>query len=177
MKRVFLSVTVVLILSSLTMAQDTPKVEVFGGYSYAGTGSHGLAASVAGNLNDWFGLTAEVGGHYSKFTDQGFTEKIQTHSVLFGPRFSLRRNKKVVPFVHALIGAAHLKTETNEFGPLVSFSDNSLQTALGGGLDIRVNDRFAVRAFQVDYLRTSFFDEIQNKGRISAGVVIRFGRK
>lgn len=177
MIRVFVLTMVILGLALSTMAQDTPKVEVFGGYSYAGTGSNGFAASLAGNLNDWFGLTVEVGGQYSKLTDQGFTEKIKTNSILFGPRFSLRRNKKVVPFVQALIGAAHLKTETNEFGPLVSFSDTSLQTALGAGVDIRINDRFAFRAVQVDYLRTHFFGESQHTGRIATGVVIRFGRK
>ncbi len=49
--------------------------------------------------------------------------------------------------------------------------------ALGGGLDVSVNDSIAVRVAQVDYLRTHFFFQTQNKGRIAAGLVIRFGKK
>src|SRR5687767_290046 len=95
MKRALLLSTFVLMLSSFTMAQETPKAEIFGGYSYAGTGSHGFNGSVSGNFNEWFGLTVEASGQYSRLSDQGFTETIRTHSLLFGPRFSLRRNKKV----------------------------------------------------------------------------------
>ena len=82
-----------------------------------------------------------------------------------------------MPFAHALFGVAKLKTETNEFGPLLSFSDTSFALALGGGLDVTVNDRLAIRVVQIDYLRTSFFDGTQNKGRIAAGIVLRFGKK
>ena len=167
----------VLLLSLTVMAQDTPRVELFGGYSYAGNGSNGFDVSVAGNIDDWFGLVADVGGQYTRLDDQGFTEKIRTHSILFGPKLSLRRSNRVVPFAHALFGFSHLRTETNEFGPLLSFSDSSFGIALGGGLDITINDKFAIRAFQIDYLRTRFFSETQNKGRISVGLVFRFGRR
>jgi len=174
---------VILILSlfSSLKAQDsletTPKAELFGGYSYAGTGSHGFTASVAGNVNDWLGIVAEVGGQYTRLSDQGFTEKIRTHSVLFGPRLSLRRKSRVVPFGHALFGVSHLKTETNEFGPQLTFSDTSFGMALGGGLDVRMTENLAIRAIQLDYLQTRFFGETQNKGRVSVGIVLRFGRK
>jgi hypothetical protein len=48
---------------------------------------------------------------------------------------------------------------------------------LGGGLDIKVNDRIAIRAVQLDYLRTRFFGETENRGRLAFGIVIRFGKK
>lgn len=181
MIKIALLVILVLLLSSLGNAQDsleiTPKAELFGGYSYAGTGSHGFDASVAGNVNQWFGLVADVGGQYTRLDDQGFTEKIRTYSILFGPRFSLRRVNRVVPFAHALFGVSHLKTATNEFGPPLSFSDTSFGMALGGGLDISINEKFAIRAIQADYLQTRFFGGTQNKGRLSVGIVLRFGRK
>ena len=126
MIRASLLVSSMLLLSLSAKAQETPKAELFGGYSYAGTGSKGFDTSVAGNLNNWLGLVADFGGQYTRLDDQGFTEKIRTHSILFGPRFSLRRSKRVVPFVHVLFGVSHLKTETNEFGPPLSFSDTSL---------------------------------------------------
>lgn len=177
MIRAYLLISLMLLLSVSSKAQETPKAELFGGYAYAGSGSNGFDTSVAGNFNNWFGLVADFGGQYTRLDDQGFTEKIRTHTILFGPRISLRRNKRVIPFVHALFGVSHLKTETNEFGPLLSFSDTSFAMALGGGLDVPINDRFAIRAFQADYLRTSFFDDTQSKGRISVGIVLRFGRK
>jgi opacity protein-like surface antigen len=176
MIKICFSVFVVLSLSLTVMAQDTPRAEVFAGYSYAGNGSNGFDVSIAGNLNNWLGLVADVGGQYTRLDDQGFTEKIRTHSILFGPRFSLRRGR-VVPFAHVLVGFSHLSTKTNEFGAPLSFSDSSWGLALGGGLDIKINDKFAIRALQVDYLRTHFFNETQTKGRISVGVVFRFGRR
>ena len=177
MIKICFSICVVLSLSLTVMAQDTPKAELFAGYSYAGNGSNGFDVSIAGNLNNWFGLVADVGGQYTRLDDQGFTEKIRTHSILFGPRFSLRRGKRAVPFAHVLLGFSHLSTKTNEFGAPLSFSDSSWGLALGGGLDVKINDKFAIRALQVDYLRTHFFNETQTKGRISVGVVWRFGRR
>ena len=49
--------------------------------------------------------------------------------------------------------------------------------ALGGGLDLRISDAVAIRVVPLDYLQTHFFNEWQKKGRISAGLVLRFGRK
>ena len=181
MIRAHLLVTLILILPFLGKAQDslvaTPKAELFAGYSYAGTGSHGFDASVAGNLNEWLGLVADLGGQYVRLDDQGFTETIRTHSALFGPRFSLRRGNRLVPFGQALFGVSHLKTQTNEFGGSLTFSDTSFGMALGGGLDVRMTENLAIRAIQLDYLQTRFFGETQNKGRVSVGIVLRFGRK
>jgi opacity protein-like surface antigen len=176
MTKAFLVVSVALLLSFSVLAQDTPKAELFGGYSYAGVGSHGFDASIAGNINSWFGVVADVGGQYVRFSDEGFTEKVRSHSFMFGPRFSLRK-KRVVPFAQALFGVSNLKTETTEFGPLFSFSDTGFAMALGGGVDVRLNNRLAIRAVQIDYLRTNFFGGLQQKGRISAGIVVRFGKK
>lgn len=180
MRKLLISIALGSLMFSLAHAQDTtetaPQAEVYGGYSYAGSGSNGFDVSIAANVNKWFGVVADFGGQYSTFNDQGFTEKIRSHSYLIGPRISLRK-KRATPFVHALFGGARVNTETDEFGPLVTFSDTSFAMALGGGLDVKVNEQIAIRAFQIDYLRTSFFGGTQNKGRIAAGIVFRFGKK
>jgi hypothetical protein len=48
---------------------------------------------------------------------------------------------------------------------------------LGGGLDIKVSERVAIRAFQIDYLRARFFGQTENRGRLAFGLVFRFGKK
>jgi len=177
MNKLLLFAILITVISSNAMAQETPKAEVFGGYAYAGTGSNGFDVSVVGNVNNWLGLGADISGQYTRTNENGIREKINAHSFLFGPRFSLRKNKWVTPFGQAMFGVSRIHTQTNEFGPIVSFSDKSFGMALGGGLDVTLNDTFAIRAIQLDYLRTQFFNQTQNKGRIAFGVVMRFGKK
>ena len=177
MNKFVLIAVMVASMSSSAMAHETPKAEIFVGYAYAGSGSNGFDASIIGNVNSWLGFGADVSGQYSRLNENGVREKINSHAFLFGPRFSIRKNKKVTPFVQAMFGLARIRTETNEFGPLVSFSDKSFGMALGGGLDVRLTDTFALRAIQIDYVRTQFFGQTQNKGRIAVGLVVRLGRK
>lgn len=167
----------VLVFGLTGMAQDTPKAEVFGGYSYAGGNFHGWNASVTGNINSRFGVTADLSGHYGgALGEGGFDEKQHVHSYLFGPRFSARR-KRLMPFAYALFGASRLKTTLTGFGQRISFSDTGFSYVLGGGLDIKVNDHVAIRAFQIDYLHVRFFGETENRGRLAFGIVFRIGKK
>jgi len=53
--------------------------------------------------------------------------------------------------------------------------DTDRVVALGGGMDFALTSRFAVRVFQVDYLRTSLFSEKQNNLRFSTGLVYQWG--
>lgn len=180
MRKTFLMIGLILLASLTAAAQEevsTPKAELFTGYSFAGEGSHGFDASIAGNVNSWFGLVADVGGQYTNIEDTDVRENIRAHSFLFGPRFSVRKHKRVTPFAHALFGVSHVSSDAVEAGQRFIFSDTSFGMALGGGLDVRVNDRVAVRVVQVDYLRTRFFGATQNEGRIAAGIVFRFGKR
>ena len=176
MMRLFLAAALVAFAAVGAAAQEaTPKAEVFGGYAYGGSGSRGWDGSVAFNANRWLGFVADFGGQYTSIDTPDSSERIKTHSFLFGPRLSSRRNRHVTPFAHALFGAAHNDARARELGLDLHFTDNSFAVALGGGLDVRVGRRVAVRAFQLDYLRTGFFDETQHKGRIAFGLVLRLG--
>ena len=62
-------------------------------------------------------------------------------------------------------------------GQKLSASDTGFSSAVGVGLDVRVNDRIAVRAFQIDYFRPNFFGEAHNRGRLAFGIVLNFGKK
>ena len=176
MKRLVFAAALVALAAAAAGAQETtPRAEVFGGYSYGGGGSHGWEGSVAFNANRWLGVVADFGGQYTRTDEPDFSERIRTHSFLFGPRFSARNKSRATPFAHVLVGAAHNDSRAREAGLDLHFADTAFAAALGGGLDVRVGRRVAVRAFQLDYLRTNFFGGSQNNGRISAGLVLRLG--
>jgi opacity protein-like surface antigen len=179
MKRLLMVMCLLLLFTaSKATAQEIPKAELFGGYSYAGGNFHGWNASVTGNVNGWLGLTADFSGHYGGSTEGDiFTEKQRANSYLFGPRVSFRKRKRVSPFVYALFGVSRLSVRETFMGQTFAASDSGFGTAIGGGLDIRLNKRLALRAFQLDYLRTNFFDETGHRGRLAFGLVLRLGQK
>ena len=164
-------------LASLpAMAQDIPKAEVFGGYSWAGGNFHGWNASVTGNVTKRFGIVADFSGHYGSEIDGPLLVNEDAHSFLFGPRFTFR-GKRASPFVYALFGATRFHQSATVSGQRFSDVDTGFSSALGGGLDIKLNDHVAVRAFQLDYFRPNFFGEAHNRGRLAFGVVLRLGKK
>jgi opacity protein-like surface antigen len=164
-------------------AQNTPQAEIFGGYSYLrlnpGQGISGenipagWHASVAGNVNDWFGIVGEISGHYK---DIGGVSA-NAHAFTFGPRFSSRSNEKFTPFAHATFGGTRIGA-----GLGGGASDTAFTWTLGGGVDVKASDRVAVRITQFDYVATRF--DVTGTGatwqhnfRWSAGVVLRVGSK
>ena len=158
------------------IGQDIPKVEVFGGYSWAGGNFHGWNSSVTGNVTKRFGIVADFSGHYGNEFEGSILVKQDAHSFLFGPRYSFR-GKKFTPFVYALFGVTRFHQSAIISGQKLSASDSGFSSALGGGMDIKVSDRFAIRAFQIDYFRPNFFGEAHNRGRLAFGVVLHFGKK
>ena len=183
-------VVIVFLLPVAATAQEYPKVEVFGGYSYfqANPGAvnlHGWNASVAGNITGWFGIVGDVSGHYGSPKEFGFTvpyADINSYTFMGGPKLAARIGA-VTPFAHFLIGAARAGTAAFGF----SVSDTALAAAVGGGVDIKVSSWLAIRAAQADYLMTRYqthpdnhyrsYDERQNNFRFSAGVVFLFGNR
>lgn len=158
------------------MSQEVPKAEVFGGYSWAGGNFHGWNASVTGNINRRFGIVADFSGHYGSELEGSILVKQRAHSFLFGPRVSFR-GKRLNPFVYALLGATRFEESATISGQRLSHSDTGFSSALGAGLDVKVNDRVYVRAFQIDYFRPNFFGEAHNRGRLAFGVVLHLGKK
>ncbi len=152
-------------------------------YSYvlarpAGVGSdsnlQGGSASVAYYFHSCFGVVADFGGY--EFTGQPAGLSAEMYTYLFGPRFTMRKGDRFAPFAQALFGGGRLNASAGG----VQAGENALALSLGGGLDIRLSHRFAIRAVQAEYLMTRFPNVggttvTQNNFRISAGVVIRFG--
>jgi len=70
MRKFAIAVGILLMGCTLASAQETtPKADIFGGYSllhtggFVGDNASGWNASITGNLNRWFGLTADLSGH------------------------------------------------------------------------------------------------------------------
>lgn len=163
-------------------AQDYPKVEAFGGYTYfhssfAGTGLNfnGGSGSLAVNFTPLFGVVGDFGGYHNN--NLGVSSNNFTY--LFGPKFAYRGNERVTPYFHILLGGSHLSSSFNPTpGTSISTSSNAFAMALGGGLDAQVSPHIAIRVAQIDYLLTKFRDDEddrQNNVRVSAGIVFRWG--
>ena len=164
-----------LLLSASAFAQQTPQVEVFGGYSnlWANINNssfdmNGATGSVTENLNSWFGGTLDFSTHWG--TENGFKTDMQT--LTYGPVFSYRKSKNVVPFGHVLLGAVRGGPEYLD----ISKSEVRFGAYVGGGLDLKVTPRIALRVIQADYLMNRFSAGTQDNLRLSAGVVFYLGK-
>ena len=175
MKRVPYVVCLSLLLCSPIYAQnEAPRVEVFGGYSHNIDDAQGWNASLAFNPNGWLGAVADFSGLTQKESEQGAEGRIRANTYLFGPQFS-HRGKRFTPFARFLFGTTSINARATSINQSLSVSDTRFSHAAGGGLDIRVSRVLSIRAIQADYIHTSFFDEGQINGRLSFGIVLRFG--
>jgi hypothetical protein len=160
---------------------ETPKVEIFLGYSRFGTfsnnvvdgnrivGMNGGSASVAFNFNRWIGLVADVGGYDDSqliLTGSGTNEPLtvdsagKAYTYLFGPRLSFRNSTRLTPFAQVLVGGIHASavSVTGCSDPTCTPlpSQNAFAAAFGGGLDFRLTRHFSLRPIQAEYMMTRF---------------------
>jgi hypothetical protein len=163
----------VLFFSVAAVAQQPPKVEVFGGYSHLladlnGTSFNldGVHGSAAENLNSWLGGVLDFTTHFG--TRAG--RNVNTQSIMYGPRFSYRKIRMVTPSAHALFGAVRGSAGFDG----ISKPDTHFGMAVGGEIDVRINDRVAFRVIQADYMMTRFLNLRQDNIRVSTGLVFRF---
>jgi opacity protein-like surface antigen len=184
MRKLLAICVLVLGVSFTAAAQDVPKAEIFGGYSYlrvnpgedddiSGLNAHGGSGSVAFNATPAVGVVADFGVYrIGNIEDSGINANVLSY--LFGPKISMR-GERVDPFVQALFGGARFSVEGE--------SDNAFAMALGGGLDYRATDNIAIRVIQAEYLMTRFAVDdsgsagSQHNARISAGIVFRVGSR
>jgi len=180
MRKVFVLAALLVLVSGAAMAQDQPKAELFGGYNFLrfnpGGGVNGenfpagWHASIAGNVNNWFGIAGDFTGNYK--TISGVS--VKAHAFMGGPRISYRNNDRITPFAHVLVGGVHVNASAFGGGA----SNNAFAVAFGGGVDAKINDRFAFRVAQFDYVMTRFdiptVSHTQHNFAISTGIVIRF---
>jgi hypothetical protein len=157
-----------------------PKAEVFGGFSMSSipgvtnfnptTGLPtlvrkslmGWQASANYNLTHHLGIVGDFGGQYGSIpgvTVLGVTipgYSMNTYQFLFGPQVVFR-GSRVTPFAHAMFGGIREgigSTTVTVAGVSVTtpgVSSTGLGMGIGGGLDINISDRLALRVPQFDW--------------------------
>jgi peptidoglycan-associated lipoprotein len=210
MRKCAILVSIVLFLPPMLVAQiggarpagseNETRATIFGGYSYLrhnSNGFNGWEGQGTFNFNRYLGVTADVSGSSLSpfgFAALGFSAGTYQHlsSYLFGPTVTGSLGRSAV-FAHALFGEAHSSLGAGVGIPIIGgisttiTSANAFAMAFGGGIDIGLTRHVAIRAVQVDYLRTRFngtdvltaglsstLGNRQNNFRYSTGVVLRF---
>lgn len=185
-------------ISGFAQEVNYPKAEVFGGFSISSAAVSstdpltGLSTSLRESFMGWqgsanlnvthhLGIVGDFGGQYK--TVAGIP--MNSYQFLFGPRIAFR-GPRVTPFVHAMFGG--VKEGVGSFSltdPITglsittpSVSSTGLGMAMGGGLDVNVSDRFALRVPQFDWT-PMHIGGIWEKNviRIGIGLVIKTGQK
>jgi hypothetical protein len=186
MHKFMLVLGAVLCLCGSAFAQDTPSIEVFGGYSYLNLDTNNLSprqsangweTSVSGNINRRLAVEGDFAGYYKTYAvdasipDLGIVNvKVHDYSYVVGPRINFRP-----VFFHALFGGDKLTGS----GLGLSASQSGFAGALGGGVQWKVAPHIAVRG-SADYVLTrhDIFGGpgfTQNNIRASVGIVYTIG--
>lgn len=191
-RRVVFALMLALLLAAATssLAQNTSKIDIFGGYSWESPGKIGLPVLVNGvptvvpggptlklngasgfgtsvtfNASRFFGLTADVSAHFN-------SSQADTTSVLGGPKI-FYRTEHMTPFAEALIGWGRIS-------PAFTNPANGFELAVGGGFDMDITKRFSWRVIQADWIRQQFSTNgglgvgHTNGARLQGGVVFKF---
>jgi hypothetical protein len=186
MQKILLWLSMCLLMSMPLLAQDNPKVEVFGGYQYQSLGGslgsflgspyNGWDAAVTYNLSKHFGVTGDFSGNYHSGSGVWDGWHVHMYTYAGGPVYSFASGGKFKPFAHALFGGAHTTySDSNPSNLTASTSNSGYTMMLGGGADYKLKKALGIRLAQVDwvYYHVSGTGYTSNV-RISSGVVFHF---
>lgn len=152
---------------------------------------YGWNASLTVNPHSRLGLMIDASGLYGRVSSfniielpppcapcsQPFNNTIhRMYTFALGPQVSIRR-QKVTLFAHGLVGGAQTTEDVpspDTFTQTRRQTDFSVAVIGGGGADIAISQRFALR-IQPDYLRTHPVSGTHNGFRLSIGIVVRLG--
>lgn len=193
MQKLFLIVALSLALPIIAQAQEAPRVQVFGGYSYMrledsmidGQDRDLNGFNVSGAITIFkksLAIKGDVSGHFGDLlTNVTPRTDLGQLLFLFGPQLTLRKSERIQPFAHALFGFARVKLENDAIPG--DITDTGFAFALGGGVDVKaLSSKLAIRLIQADYVRTkldligSGDSSSSNNIRVSTGIVLRFGK-
>jgi opacity protein-like surface antigen len=205
MQKVITVLALLLALPLLAKAQEAPRIEAFGGYSYLRldqdtnaitTGDqdlNGFTTQFTYNLNTFLGITADISGNFSNNQSTGTTtsnNSQDTYYFLFGPKFAFRGSERFTPFAHVLLGFVRQDVNATTQTTVNNNSTNMKQfaMAIGGGLDVNLTEKIAFRPVQADLILTRLntsgvsvagvsTTSNQYNFRASTGIVVKLGEQ
>lgn len=134
--------------------------------------------SIELGANVWrgWGVVADVTGtHTGSIGSSGLPLSLVTTT--FGPRYRWHADRRVSVYVQGILGEAN---GFRSIFPATAGSQpdaNGFAVQVGGGVDYKLSDRFAVRVLDAGWVRTQLpnsTDNVQNTLRLGAGIVLRF---
>jgi len=150
---------------------------------------NGFNVSGTGYLTKRFGLTGDFSAGFERRIDTFGTlqtrAKFSVYNITAGPQVKFFNDRRATPFVHALFGVARRSLkETLDVAvaaPITFAEDTTTSFAmnLGGGIDVRLNDRVDFRLIQVDYnpifLKSRIVEGVNFPGRTAHGLRFSIG--
>jgi peptidoglycan-associated lipoprotein len=137
---------------------------------------NGGYVSAGFHVKNWLSIAGEfTGGHANNISLLG--QNLTLMTFMAGPRVA-HTGHRIVPFGQVLFGGAQGSDSYFPTSTSSTSSASSWALSSGGGLDVNLTRRFAIRALEVQYLRTALpngTNDAQNHFMIGAGLVIKFG--
>jgi hypothetical protein len=136
----------------------------------------GGSIELGANVGRGWGIAADVtGAHASSIGSSGVPLSLVT--VTFGPRYRWHADRRFSVYGQGLVGEANgfQSIFPTTAGPQAEA--NGLATQVGGGVDYRLSERFAIRVLDVAWSRTQLpnsTNNVQNTLRLGAGIVLCF---
>jgi outer membrane immunogenic protein len=178
--------------TSLAVAQESYSGDAAATYHWVHTnagpgqcgcfGLNGAGLSGSWNVDGPWSVVVDAS---SEFTNNASStgNSLTLTSFLGGARFQLPepwlrgiRRHRPQPFAQVLVGVAH--AGGGEAG--VGDASNRFAARVGGGIDVPLGSRFALRAIQIDYFPTTFANatnDHQNNLMISVGIVYHWSHQ
>jgi len=207
MRKCFVLMGLLLMFAASALAQDFPKVETSPAFmyirtpvSFSGSGVNvsasfncaGGGGTLAYNFTSALGFAADLGGckYFGQTVPAPISENVDGSgfTFLFGPRLTLRNKGPFQPFAEVNFGGMRISlqcTDTSVCPGQPTYSKTAFALTVGGGFDVKLNKKFALRPIQAEYLYTRFgndcsltvcsFNNNQNSFRLKSGIVIAWG--
>jgi peptidoglycan-associated lipoprotein len=137
--------------------------------------TQGLGASNAVTLKYWLRAYSEV-SRSTALSIGPLGQNLTLTTVVAGPQMVFH-GPHFDTFAQATLGLAHASNSYFPQGNTYTTSANSMAFKTGGGVDVNLNHRFALRVLDLQYLHTSFpngANDSQNHMVLAGGLVVKF---
>lgn len=186
--RILLTAALAASAASVTMAQSAgrPRRELDVAVTYTPERSNlvsdpifwrqGGAIDLSAELYRGLGVALNIDGSRSS-NIKGTGIDLTTLTTTIGPRYAWApRSRRYSVFGEGLFGNSHASDSVFPSVRGAQSDHDSFAIQLGGGVDLRIGHRLAIRPIQADWVRTAFPNattDVQNSLRLGAGIVLR----